>query len=132
MEEAGRVYSKLFNRTCKSIDDILKEERENSPRLEIEQEIRLKTIGYCNSKGHAIVCCNIIKKRFITDVFVKLEMQKNGCSDLIIITNRNVFFVDVIAPGFDLSKKQKEFKKLIESLNKHYVVVRSVEDVMVI
>lgn len=64
---------------------------------------------------------------------VKEQMYKKslgliaGVSDLVIITESEVFFVEVKTPIGKQSEKQKNFQSKIERLGYRYLLVRSLE-----
>ena len=51
-----------------------------------------------------------------------------GVSDLIIITESEVIFVEVKTPTGTQSKSQKEFQSKVEKLGYRYLLVRGLED----
>lgn len=65
---------------------------------------------------------------------VKEQMYKksigliSGVSDLIVITQSEVIFVEVKTPKGRQSPKQKEFQSKVEALGYRYLIVRSLED----
>lgn len=65
---------------------------------------------------------------------VKEQMYKkslgliSGVSDLIVITQKEVIFVEVKTQTGRQSKKQKEFQSKVEALGFRYVVVRSLDE----
>ena len=53
---------------------------------------------------------------------------RTGVSDLIIISNTGIWFVELKCEGNYQQQNQKDFEKIVKDLNQNYIVIKSLDD----
>lgn len=90
----------------------------------IQNEIRL----WCGQ--HNILCfrCNVGKVQCIDGTWFDTGLPE-GFSDLILLANKTIYFVEVKTKYGQQRKAQVNFQNIVESRGYTYIVARSKEDV---
>lgn len=92
----------------------------------IQNEIRL----WCGQ--HNILCfrCNVGKVQCLDGTWFDTGLPE-GFSDLIVLTNNTIYFVEVKTKTGQQRNAQIAFQKCVEERGYKYIVARSVQDVEV-
>lgn len=90
----------------------------------IQNEIRL----WCGQHDFLCFRCNVGKVQCIDGTWFESGLPE-GFSDLIVLANKTIYFVEVKTKIGHQRKAQINFQKIVESRGYTYIVARSKEDV---
>ena len=90
----------------------------------IQNEIRL----WCGQHGLLCFRCNVGKVQCIDGTWFDTGLPE-GFSDLIVLANKTIYFIEVKTKTGQQRKAQKTFQNIVEQHGYTYIVARSKEDV---
>lgn len=93
----------------------------------IQNEIRL----WCGQHGLLCFRCNVGKVQCIDGTWFDTGLPE-GFSDLIVLANKTIYFIEVKTKTGQQRKAQIQFQKIVTERGYTYIVARSVEDCEVI
>lgn len=93
----------------------------------IQNQIRL----WCGQHGLLCFRCNVGKVQCIDGTWFDTGLPE-GFSDLIVLANKTIYFVEVKTRTGKQREAQKKFQTIVTQHGYNYIIARSVEDCEVI